>query len=95
MINLVKYLSERLHSDKWTDCKSHLDYMSVKGNQLIFRYFECKRNYKGEFNKQLIKRYANTYEFCNNGLSKFILLLRKGVHPDKYMDIWERFAEVL
>ena len=41
-IKLVKYLSERLHSNKYMDCKSHLDYMSVN-NQLIFRSFECKQ----------------------------------------------------
>ena len=38
---LVKYLSERIHSDKCTDCKSHLEYMSVKDDQLIFKCFEC------------------------------------------------------
>ena len=54
-----------------------------------------KRIIKREFNKQLIKRFANTYEFCNNDLSKFILLLRKGVYPDEYMDIWERLDETL
>ena len=54
-----------------------------------------KRIIKREFNKQLIKRFANTYEFCNNDLSKFILLLRKGVYPDEYMDTWERLDETL
>ena len=39
---LIKYLSERIYSDTCTDCKSHLDYMSVKDDQLIFRSFECK-----------------------------------------------------
>ena len=42
---LVKYL-EKLHSDKCTDCKSHFDYMSVKGDKLIFRCFVCKKNYE-------------------------------------------------
>ena len=44
-------------------------------------------------NKELIKRFANTYEFCNKNLSKFVLLLRKGVYPYEYMDNWERFNE--
>ena len=38
--NLVDVSSERLHSDKCTDCKSCLDYMTTKDNQLILRYFE-------------------------------------------------------
>ena len=28
--NLVDNLSDRLHSDKCTDCKSYLDYMLIK-----------------------------------------------------------------
>ena len=57
---------------------------------------------KNKFNKELIKRFASTYEFCNNDttgsssserINKFVLLLRKGVHPYEYMDNWERFNE--
>ena len=29
----------------------------------------------------------------NRDLNKFILLLRKGVYPDEYMDSWEKFDE--
>ena len=49
--SLVDNLSEGLHSDKCTDCKSCLDYMITKDDQLIFRCFECKKNYKKDFNK--------------------------------------------
>ena len=61
--NLVDNLSDRHHSDKCTDCKSYLDYMSDKDDQLIFRCFECKKNYKKDFDKDLIKRFANKHEF--------------------------------
>ena len=91
--SLVDNLSEGLHSDKCTDCKFCLDYMTTKDEQLIFRCFECKKNYKKDFNKELIKRFANIYEFCNEGINKFILLLRKGVYLYEYMDSWERFYE--
>ena len=91
--NLVDNLSEGLHSDKCTDCKSYLDYMAAKDEQLIFRCFECKKNYKKDFNKELIKRFANIYEFCNEDINKFILLLRKSIYPYGYMDSWERFNE--
>ena len=50
---------------------------------------------KKNFNKELIQRFANTYEFCNGDLNKFILLLRKGVYPYEYMDSWQRFDETL
>ena len=74
-------------------CKSCLDYMTTKDEQLIFRCFRCKKNYEKDFNKELIQRFANIYEFCNGDLNKFILLLRKGVCLYEYMDNWERFNE--
>ena len=55
--------------------------MSVKDDQLIF---ECKKNDKKDFNKELIKRFADIYEFCSKGINKYILLSRKGVYPYEY-----------
>ena len=43
------------------------------------------------FNKELIKRFANTYEFCNGDINKFVPLPRKGFYPYEYIDSWERF----
>ena len=40
-----------------------------------------------------MKKFKNTYSFCNNDLNKFTLLLRKGVYPYEYIDSWERFNE--
>ena len=57
------------------------------------RCFRCKKNYEKNFNKDLIQRFVNTYDFCNGDLSKFTLLLRKGVYPYEYMDSWQRFDE--
>ena len=57
------------------------------------RCFSCKKNNEKDFNKELIKRFASTYKFCNNDLNRFIMLLRKGVYPYQYMDAWERFDE--
>ena len=41
----------------------------------------------------LIKKFPNTFKFCNNDINKFILLLRKGVYSYEYLDNWERFNE--
>ena len=49
--NLVDNLSQGLHCGKCGDCKCCLEYMSVKDDQLIFRCFEGKKNYKKDFNK--------------------------------------------
>ena len=67
--------------------------MTTKDEQLIFRCFECKKNYKKDFNKELIKRFASIYEFCNEDINKFTLLLRKDVYPYEYMDSYERLNE--
>ena len=91
---LVDNLSEGLHNNRCVYCKSCLGYMKTKNEKLILRCFSCKMNYQKDFNKELIKRFANTYNFCHGHLNKFILLLRKGVYPYEYMDSWERFDEV-
>ena len=81
--SLVDNLSEKTHSDKCKNCKSELNYMSFKDNQLYFQCLECKKNYKKDY-KELVKRFANTYEFCNGDTNKFILVLRKGVYPYRH-----------
>ena len=90
---LVDNLSEGIHNNKCTDCKSCLDYIETKNEKLILKCLICEQYYKKKFIKELIKRFKSTYEFCNKDLNKFILLLRKGVYPYEYMDNWERFNE--
>ena len=90
---LVDNLTEGIHNDKCIKCKSNLCYMKVLDKKLIFRSFDCKKNYRKEINKELIERFASTYKFCNNDINKFIMLLRKGVYPYEYMDGWNKFNE--
>ena len=100
---LVDNLSERIHNNKCLNCNPCLDYVRIitaklsslerKNEKLLLKCFNCNNYYKKKFNKELIKKFKNSYSFCNNDLNKFILLLRKGVYPYKYMDNWERFNE--
>ena len=39
--------------------------MITRDDQLIFRSFNRKKNYQKDFHKDLVNRFANTYEFCN------------------------------
>ena len=91
--SLIDNFLEGFHCNKCIDCKSSLDYMITRNDQLIFRCFDCKKNYRKDFNKDLINRFANTCEFCNKDINRFILLLRKGIYPYEYIDSWERFDE--
>ena len=90
---LVDNLTEGIHNDKCINCKSDISYMKAIDETLIFRCFNCKKNYKKEINKELIERFSSTYEFCDKDLNKFIMLLRKGIYPYEYMDGWDKFNE--
>ena len=63
---LVDNLSEGIHYNKCADCKSNLDYIKTKNEKLILECYNCKQRYRKKFNKELIKRFGSTYEFCNN-----------------------------
>ena len=90
---LVDNLTEGIHNDKCIKCKPNLCYMKVTDKKLIFRCFDCKKNYEKEINKELVERFSNTYEFCDKDLNKFVMLLRKGVYPYEYKDGWDKFNE--
>ena len=90
---LVDNLTEGVHNDKCVKCKSNLYFMRAIDEKLIFECIDCKKEYKKDFNKKLIKRFSNVYEFCGNNINKFLILLRKGVYPYEYIDEWNKFNE--
>ena len=102
---LVDNLYEGIHNNKCYDCKSNLDYVRItKKNNLLLKCFNCIIYCKKKFNNDLIRKFKNTYSFCNNDtaepsfserINKFVSLLRKGVYPYEYMDSWKRFNEKL
>ena len=91
--SIVDNLAERLYKIQYTNCKSCLEYIKAEDTHFIFKCLKCNKNHKRHFNKELIKRFPNTYEFCDGEINTFILLLRKRVHPYEYMDSWKRFNE--
>ena len=74
--------------------KSECQYIKHKDNKLIYKCNKCDdKSYRSVYD--LNERFPNTYQFCNKDLSKFILLLRKGVYLYEYMDSWEGFNETM
>ena len=64
---LVDNLSERIHNNKCSDCKSNLDYVHItKNEKLLLKCFNCDIYYKKKINNDLIKKLKNTYSFCNS-----------------------------
>ena len=72
--------------------KSECDFIGIKNNKLHYKCKECKRGQLKPMNA-LIEKFPNIYQFCNGGISKFVLFLRKGVYPYEYMNSWKRFDE--
>ena len=90
---LVDNLTDNIHNDKCIKCKSNLCFVRAMNVTLLFKCIDCEKEYEKEINKELIERFANTYKFCNNDINKFIMLLRKGVYSNEYMDGWDKFNE--
>ena len=94
---LVDNLSE-IYKKECQSCKERKKIMSeyiligLKNNRLHYKCKECNDESYKSING-LNKKFPNTYRFCNGGVNKFILLLRKGVYPYQYMDNWEKFNE--
>ena len=81
--SLVDNLSE-IYIEKCRDknYKSKCDFIGLKNSKLYYKFKECKKGQLKTVNG-VIKKFLNIYEFCNEDINKFVLLLRKGVYPYK------------
>ena len=75
--NLVETLPEGIQKD----CDCFLEYESVKENLIKYKYFSYNKGYTDRFDKKFKNQFKNTFTFSNNGINKFILLLRERVYP--------------
>ena len=92
--NLVDNLTEGILKIKCKDCHCFLEYESVKDNLMKYKRLSCNKNYSNKIDEEIEKRFKNTFKFSNNGINKFILLLRKDLYPYEYMDESEEFNEI-
>ena len=79
--NLVDNRFKGFHNNKCTDCKFPLGCIPTKDELVILYCLKCSKNQKKYFNINLIKIFANTYEFWNGDFNKFCLVLRKRFYP--------------
>ena len=71
--------------------KSECDFIGIKDKQLIYKCKKCNKKWSKPV-KQIIKKFPSIYQFCNNDLNEFVLLLRK-IYPYEGMDSLEKFDE--
>ena len=86
IISLVDNISDRIHSNKCTNCESSLDYMKVEDNQLIFKCLICNKENNKDFNKELIKDFQTHISFAMESLINLFFLLKKGIYLHEYMN---------
>ena len=91
--NLADNIVEEIYKIKCKKYNHFLEYESDKDDFIKYKCLSCSKDYSNSFNEKLKKKFINTFNFSNNNINKFILLLRKGVYPDEYMDDWEKFNE--
>lgn len=70
-LTLADNLTEELQKDKCKVCK--LSPWVCDGKR--FKCMECDKYYYTKFNEDLIKRFENTYRFCNWDISEFCIML--------------------
>ena len=58
-----------------------------------YKCLSFNKDYSNKLDEKLKKRFKKTVKFSDNDIKKFILLLRKGVYPDEYMNEWKKFNE--
>ena len=60
-------------------CNSFLEYESVKDNLIKYECLSCNKYSLNKTDEESKKRFKNTFNFFNNDINKFSLLLTKGV----------------
>ena len=67
--------------------------MAAKDSLLKFKCVDNNETYDKKFEEDISQRFENTYQFGDEDINKFCLILRKGVYPCEDMDGSERFSE--
>ena len=66
---LITYLKRKI--------KSVCDFIGLQNNKLNYKFKECKERSLKPINN-LIKKFLNVYQFCNEDINKFVFVVKKG-----------------
>ena len=91
--NLADNLAEGINKITCKDCSSFFESESVKNNLIKYKCLSCNKGYLSKIYEELKKRFRNTFKSFDNGIKKFIALLRKYVYLYEYMDEWDKFNQ--
>ena len=82
-----------IHKIKCKDFKCFLEYESVKDNFIRYKCLSSNKDYSNKMDEEWNITFKITFNFSNNDINKFILLLRKCIYTYENMDEWEIFNE--
>ena len=59
--------------------------MAAKDGSLTFKNVDCNKTGKGKIWQRFIKKIQKQKNLCDKGITKFCLMLQKGVYPCEYV----------
>ena len=83
--NLVDNLTAGIHKVKRNDRDYILEYGSVINNSIKYKCTSCNKDSSSKIHEESKNRFKNVFQFSNNDINKFILLLKKEF---TLMSIW-------
>ena len=86
LLNLLGNLAEVIHEIKCKHFDCFIQYQSFKDDLVNYKCLSCNKDYSNKLDKELKKKFKNIFKFSNNDINKLILLLRKVIYPDEYID---------